>query len=143
MIVSCTIKDKEIKRKVKNENKIETKIIHIPTQVDLNAPEFYTKKDIDLPNTSKLLITLKKISNIKEVRNFSKINADTILYWVIESSIYKNSYLIHVGLDYGDHYSTKYIFDVNRRDDDIKILELVEDSLMSIEGWRKNPYYTK
>jgi hypothetical protein len=103
--------------------------------------ECYMQKDIDLADTSKTMVMLKKISNIKEVQKFSEFHSDTILYWLMEGSIYENSYEVNVGLDYGDHYSTTYIFYVNKSDEDVKILEIVEHSLMSIEDWRKNPYY--
>lgn len=140
MIVSCS-SDGEPKRKVTNEIQHEAKITQSPSKIEKTAFEYYTKKDIDLGDTSKLLTILKKISNIREVRKFSEFHVDTVLYWVMESSIHENPYKINVGLDYGDHYSTTYIFYVNKNGRDVKILEIVEDSLMSINDWRKNPYY--
>lgn len=140
IFISCSSNSVvESHKKVAHETRQEL-IINQATDAGLTV-ECYTKKDIDSADTSKTLIMLKEISNIPEMQKFSKFHSDTILYWLKESSIYENSYVINVGLDYGDHYSTTYIFYVNKSDGDEKILEVVEDSLMSIEDWRKNPYY--
>lgn len=139
-IVSCSNKGALAShKKVKHETRQEVKITQ-STGAELIF-ECYTQKDLDLADTSKTLIMLKKISNIPEVQKFSQLHADTLLYWIMESAIYENYYNVNVGLDYGDHYSTTYLFYVNKSDGDVKILEVVADSLMSIEAWRKNPYY--
>lgn len=140
MILSCSSPSAvTYPKKVKHETGQKVKITQ-STEAELTF-ECYTKKDIDLADTSKTLIMLKKISNIPEVQKFSKFHSDTILYWLMEGSLYEESYKINVGLDYGDHYSTTYIFYVNKSDADVKILEIVEHLLMPIEDWRKNPYY--
>lgn len=140
IFISCSSNSVvESHKKVAHETRQEL-IINQSTDAGLTV-ECYTKKDIDSADTSKTLIMLKEISNITEVQKFSKFHSDTILYWLMEGSIYENAYEVNVGLDYGDHYSTTYIFYVNKSDGDVKILEVVEDSLMSIKDWRKNPYY--
>lgn len=136
--VSCVNNDNSLEKSPKNEIKSENKEIN--PVADEKTPLCYTKSDLDLPDTTSLKIILKKISQIKEVQNFTE-NNDNILYCVTETgeeNIYQtNSYKVQVVLDTEDHYSVRFNFYVNKQTKIIKVLEVISDSLMTIEEWRK------
>lgn len=134
--VSCANKDNSLEKTPKNEVEIENKEIN--SVADEKTPICYTKSDLDLPDTTRLHIILKKISQIKEVQNFAE-NNDQILYCVTEKdNIYQaNSYKVQVVLDTEDHYSVRFNFYVDKQTKEIKVLEVISDSLMTIEEWRK------
>lgn len=136
--VSCANKDKSSEKTPKNEIKIENKEIN--PVADEKTPVCYTKSDLDLPDTTSLHTILKKISQIKEVQTFAE-NNDKVLYCVTETeedNIYQtNSYNVRVVLDTEDHYSVRFNFYINKQTKEIRILEVISDSLMTIDEWRK------
>ena len=137
VIVSCTNNrdiTKETQQIVKTQNK-EVKLLE-----DEKAPLCYSKSEIDLLDSTTQHILLRKISAIKEVQNFSYQNNNMISYCLTETKdddIYQsNSYRIQVALETEDHYSIRFNFYSSKLTKEIKILEVLSDSFMSIEKWR-------
>lgn len=136
MFLSCNHSNNDIKQKSKVEVSPEKR-----TFKDTSVPACYSESDFQSIDIDSLKTILINLSNIHEVKNFSIENNHKILYCVTETDlndIYQpNSYRIQVVFDAEDHYSTQFIFFVNKRSKKIKILEVVSDSLLSINEWRE------
>jgi hypothetical protein len=136
VMVSCSDNESSSQR-VQTEDVISL----IKPVEDKKTPACYSESDLDSPDTTSLHIILRKISEIKEVRNFNNENKNMILYCVTETgtdNVYQShSYRIQVVLDTEDHYSVRFNFYVNKQTKEIKVLEVINDTLMTIEEWRK------
>ncbi len=129
---SCAL-EKGVSNKT-SKNRINEKITK-------NSQQCYSKKEIDSAESTHIQNILKKISLINEVYEFSKLNNDTISYCIVDDNYQKKEiYKIEVGLDSYTHFSTRYVFYANKFKDEIKILEVINDSIMNIEDWRTAPW---
>lgn len=97
----------------------------------------FQKNDLYSIDSTHIKNVLIKISLVREVDDFSKLHDDTISYCIVDYN-YKNKGVckIVVGLDFQTHFSTQFVFYANKNDDSIKILEVVRDTIMTIEEWR-------
>jgi hypothetical protein len=97
----------------------------------------FKKNDFNTRNSTHLKNILYQISNLKEVDEYSKLNEETISYCIVDYN-YNNEgiYKINVGLDLDSHFSTRYVFYANRDNYDIRILEVVRDTIMTLDDWR-------
>ena len=97
----------------------------------------FNKNDLNTCNSTHLKNILYKISRVNEVDEYSKMNEETISYCIVDYN-YNNEgiYKINVGLDLDSHFSTQYVFYANRDNYDIRILEVVRDTIMTIDDWR-------
>ena len=97
----------------------------------------FKKNDFKSCNSTHLKNILYQISNLKEVDEYSKLNEETISYCIVDYN-YNNEgfYKINVGLDLDSHFSTRYVFYANRDNYDIRIFEVVRDTIMTLADWR-------
>ena len=119
----------------------KTKPVDSPVKDQIEASqvpslECYSEEDLRSLEESDLLSVLKMISRIREVKDFSLRNKKYTSYCVTEDLLVLDSYRIQVGREDETHFSTSYIFYVNKNTKDLKVLEVLRDSLMSLEDWR-------
>jgi len=97
----------------------------------------FKKNDFKSCNSTHLKNILYQISNLKEVDEYSKLNEETISYCIVDYNYnHEGIYKINVGLDLDSHFSTRYVFYANRDNYDIRILEVVRDTIMTLADWR-------
>ena len=124
---SSISKAKPVKKPVKNNDQ---EVTHVPQL------KCYSEEDIRSLGESDLLSVLKMITKIREVKDFSLRNENYTSYCVTEDLLMSDSYRIQVGREDETHFSTSFIFFVNKNTKNIKVLEVIRDSLMSLEDWR-------
>lgn len=124
---SSVSKAKPVDRPLKDNDQ---EVTHVPQL------KCYSDEDIRSLGESDLLSVLKMISNIREVKDFSLKNENYTSYCVSEDLLVLDSYRIQVGREDESHFSTSFIFYVNKNTKDLKVLEVIRDSLMSLEDWR-------
>lgn len=140
--VSCVRTSKRPTVNQTSEKKVDSK--GGTTKVGDQEISCFTSSDLELPDTNGLLPIVKSVFQIEEVQAFSKRenNAIFCIYETDTNDVYQpNSYFVRVGIDGEDHYSFWMNFFINKSSNEIKILEVVSDSLLTIEEWRKCDQY--
>ena len=96
----------------------------------------YKKRDIDLPDSTRLDTILNRISELKEVRDYSVEIGDLLSYCVFDDKSMPNRYIIRVGLEDEEHLSTRFFFYVDKLTGEMTILEPISGNFISIDEWR-------
>jgi hypothetical protein len=137
LFISCTNKNdiSNVEKGIIINKTNENKVI-----MSDNAPLCYTMDEINLLDSKNEYSFLKQISNLKEVKKVYDENQHKILFCTTltkKTDYYQsNSYHVKVDLETEDHYSTQFNFYVDKENHNIKILDVVSDSLFKIEEWR-------
>jgi hypothetical protein len=133
VISSCVNHNSSVSKAKLVENPVKDKdqeVTHVPQL------KCYSEEEMRSLGESDLLSVLKMITKIREVKDFSLRNENYTSYCVTEDLLMLNSYRIQVGREDDTHFSTSFIFYVNKNTKDLKVLEVIRDSLMSLEDWR-------
>ena len=133
VISSCVNHNSSVSKAKPVENPVkdnDQEVTHVPQL------KCYSEEDIRSLGESDLLSVLKMITKIREVKDFSLRNENYTSYCVTEDLLMLDSYRIQVGREDETHFSTSFIFFVNKNTKNIKVLEVIRDSLMSLEDWR-------
>lgn len=95
---------------------------------------FFSAGDLNKLDTSRIEILVNKISGIDEVQHFIHENKKEAGFLTREDSA---GYEIRAGLGMETHFSTRFLFRVNKQNDELQILEIFSGEMVSIEDWRK------
>lgn len=131
---SCkeTVDYKTIKKKV--NVKSESELVEM-----IEFRDYSKAGNIDSLKISQLC---KKLEDLKEVQDFKKKNSEFFGFLFYgESSSAPDCYWIKVGSEMETHFSTWYNFYIDKKNGDIKILDVFSDSLLTISDWRKSKNY--